>query len=232
MLAARLRTVAVALLRGPSPAALPTPERPASACHADPTPARALRGPGCAHPCRRGTGAADRPQVRRGGDAAGLAIDSMAGGGQPVAASLCVCRVTLNGGGCAAAVLNQWKRLRRSEHLGGPMGDATMGYEAGDRHALSSDQCAASTQRRTYEGDSSVVRMPSGVLSLIVLAKSNEIPSDVWEGKGRSTALPRSALVAPAPAQGVRSCKFHRGRALPLGAASVTTERRPKLLHK
>ena len=38
-----------------------------------------------------------------------------------VAASLCSVRV-MNGGGCAASVLNQWRRLRRGEYLGGPNG--------------------------------------------------------------------------------------------------------------
>lgn len=47
-----------------------------------------------------------------------LAIHSMAGGG-PRAAPTVRRRCSLtNGGGCAAAVLNQWRRLRRSEYWG------------------------------------------------------------------------------------------------------------------
>ena len=71
-------SAAVAVARCPSRAALPTPACTCSACHAEPARVkgahvrRGLRQT----LARRGPGAADRPQVRRGGDAAGLAIDS------------------------------------------------------------------------------------------------------------------------------------------------------------
>ena len=64
----------------------------------------------------RRNGVAERLQVRRGGDAAKLAIHSRAGGGILVSPPRCAPSAFINGGGCAAAVLNQWKRLRRSEY--------------------------------------------------------------------------------------------------------------------
>ena len=74
---------------------------------------------------------ADRtPQRRRGFSAArsagcrtppGSRYTAGAGGGLRVVASLRLFRRD-TGGGCAAAVLHQWKRLRRSEYLGGPNG--------------------------------------------------------------------------------------------------------------
>jgi hypothetical protein len=51
-----------------------------------------------------------------GGDAAGLAIDSMgraAADGSPLR---CARSALINGGGSAAAHINQWKRLRRGEY--------------------------------------------------------------------------------------------------------------------
>ena len=83
----------------------PHPRKPAGACHAEPAH---VKGAHCAPPARqtldrRGTGAANRPQVRRGGDAAGLAINSMAGGGITCRRFAVLRPRLMNGGGCAAA---------------------------------------------------------------------------------------------------------------------------------
>ena len=67
-------------------------------------------------------GAALSSQVRRAGDAAGFAIDSR---GRAAAPRL-VSPAQSKGGGCAAAVINQWKRLRRSEYVGDRVGDDSM----------------------------------------------------------------------------------------------------------
>ena len=116
----------------------PRSDRPAP-CIVRPTPARSClsfshtastplqgRMPAAArcHPCQRVEDGHGSPssQARRAGDAVGCAIRQQGqGGGQSVAASLCMPRL-LSGGGCAAAVINQRKRLRRGEYLGGPMG--------------------------------------------------------------------------------------------------------------
>ena len=71
---------------------------------------------------RRGTGAAFRPQVRRGGDAAGLAIDSRGRRRHTGRRFAVLVASLINGGGCAASLINQWKRLRRGEYQGGPVG--------------------------------------------------------------------------------------------------------------
>ena len=91
-----------------------------------PTPARPrLSLPHRVHPCkgaharvpdgqtlaRRGVGAANRPQVRRGGDAAGLAIHNRG-----------------RRGGTLPAPAKMRKRLRRSECLGGPGGQFPYGH--------------------------------------------------------------------------------------------------------
>ena len=72
-------------------------------------------------------GGADNGSSSVGGDAAGCAIDSMAGGVR-VVASLRPRSTYIIGGGCAAAVLNQRERLRRGEYLGGPMGRCQHGH--------------------------------------------------------------------------------------------------------
>ena len=65
-----------------------------------------------------------------GWDAAGLAIDSRgraAADGSPLR---CAPSAFMNGGGCAASLVNQWKRLRRSEYQGDRKGDSSMGTRA------------------------------------------------------------------------------------------------------
>ena len=67
---------------------------------------------------RRGLSAAGSA----GGDAAGLAIHSRGRRRHTGRRFAVPPSAFINGGGCAAAVINQWKRLRRSEYLGGPEG--------------------------------------------------------------------------------------------------------------
>ena len=103
---------------------------PARTCLSLPRRPRACKGaharvPGGQTLAKRGPGAALSSQVRRGGDAAGLAIHSRAGGGIRVAASLCSSRVHERWR-LRRAVLNQWKRLRRSS-IGGTDGRCQQG---------------------------------------------------------------------------------------------------------
>ena len=79
----------------------------------------------------RAPGAAWQPQARRAGDAVGLTIHSRGRAAAQGSPSRCaVIPPLINGGGCAASLVNQWKRLRRSEYLGDRMGDASMGNGA------------------------------------------------------------------------------------------------------
>ena len=134
---ARLRTAcgitectsAAAPARCPSRAAIPTPAR---TCLSLPRRVRPCKGAArryaVAHPCQA------RP--RRGLPAAGSAgwgrrraRDKQHGQAAATGRRLAAPRPAfINGGGCAAAVINQWKRLRRSEHLGGPEGRCQHGH--------------------------------------------------------------------------------------------------------
>ena len=123
---ARLRTAcgitectsAAAPARCPSRAALPTPDRTLLSL---PRRDRTCKGAPTAVPdgqtlARRGPGAAFGPQVRREGtppDPRSTAWAAAAADGSPLR---CAPSAFMNGGGCAAAVINQWNRLRRSEY--------------------------------------------------------------------------------------------------------------------
>ena len=125
------RLVACRLARCPSRAAIPTP---ACTCFSLPRRTRARQGrshafAACGRPLHGAVPA--RLDGRRFGGVGtppGSRYTAGAGGGIRVAASLCRLPSFINGGGCAAAVLNQWKRLRRSEYQGGPDGRFQHGH--------------------------------------------------------------------------------------------------------
>ena len=129
---------AVARARCLSRAALPTPAR---TCSSLPRRTRACQGragarPWRADPCRRGPGAAERPQVRRAGDAAGLAIHSRGRRRHTdvVAAPRAAC----------AARVSMW-RLRRSEYRGDRVGDSSMGNRS-TRPTIPTDAATAGSR--------------------------------------------------------------------------------------
>ena len=117
---------AVAPARCPSPCCAPPARTLLSLPRPSPTRKGAMRRCAVVTLVGRATGAALSSQVRRAGDAAGFAMDSMgrAACGSPLR---CAPAAFINGGGCAASLVNQWKRLRRGDCWGDRMGDSSMG---------------------------------------------------------------------------------------------------------
>ena len=73
-----------------------------------------------------GLGAAKRPQARRDGDAAGFAIDRGAAGRHTSPAALTL--LLHQWWRLRRVIVNQWKRLRRSEYQWGPVGRFQHGH--------------------------------------------------------------------------------------------------------
>ena len=106
----------------------PQPAEPAS-CEPRRTRARQGRSralAACGKPLHGAASAASAGWGRR------RARDTQQGQAAAFVSSLrCARSAFINGGGCAASLINQWKRLRRSEYLGGPNGR----FQHGHAHA-------------------------------------------------------------------------------------------------
>ena len=92
-------------------AASPRPTAPAKPATPNPRASRHTGTRPRGRPLTRRNRRGSQPQVRRDGDAAGLAIHSRGRAAATVSPSRCAPSAFMNGGGCAASF--RWKRLRR-----------------------------------------------------------------------------------------------------------------------